>query len=1133
MNAPAGRAFDKTFIAGLGASAGGLEALRELLEEARPQDGVAYVVVQHLDPTHESQMAEILRRFTSLPVMQVSGGETVAAGHVYIIPPGSALRIEKGVLQLESFEAPRGLRRPIDTFFRSLSLDQHEDAICVVLSGTGGDGSTGLKLVKENGGLCIAQDPASAKYDGMPSAAIATGIVDYVLPPSEIAPAIVEFVRRQRGAGAPPTAEEDREDVLRTLRIATGHDFSRYKETTLGRRLERRLQVLGLDTLADYLALLRDDADEPRRLMRELLINITRFFRDGDAFETLRREAIASLAANAPAGEELRVWVPACSTGEEAYTLAMLLASEKRVQQGEVSFQIFATDIDERVLEVARAGLYPPSALEDVPEPFRRQYFLAADGQFRINGAVRDRVRFTSHNLIRDPPFSRLDLLSCRNLLIYLREDLQSEIWPIFHYALRPGGFLFLGSAEGLSGRDALFSTVDQKARLFQRREGRAQFPVRMPARDADVKPPRSAPRPSGRGTPFVETHITRLIETYAPPAVVVDSDGLIVHATGKLSRFLDIPAESRGPHPLSSVARPGLRDRVLSLLRSAQKDKRRVVARDLAVRSEFGQQSANVFAEPLPQGNTLVVFEASAPMRAAEFDDAAEIETQEDQQRLLEEELREQSYKLRTTTEELETANEELKSSNEEMMSMNEELQSTNEELSTVNDELKLKIDQLIEANADLANFFSSTSLAVVMLDRSLNVRSYSDAATEIFSLRQKGKGAPLASVPTTLKDGSFVEKAEKVLASGGAASELVASRDKIWSLYMTPYRSAEGEISGVTLVFSDVTEQRASEYQLARERERAQLAIKIAGLGAWEYETESGATVVDEDVKQMFGLADDQAGAITHFLTRIDPADRPNVEAQLQQAIDGRAPYEAVFRVNHPDGRQRVIKGLGAVVGDGQPRRIVGVNFDVTSEQEAVTLREMVIREMNHRIKNMFAVIASILRGAARTAASKQELVETVTNRILALSNAHSLILGAEKTSVPLRMLVTTALEPYAKGAEFTIDGPDLQAPSESVTSLALIFHEWATNAAKYGVLGPITGALAVHWSRLGGSGARLSWVERYAAPLTLSEPKAGFGSRLVALSCTSINAQLHQERCETQFALTLEFAVEEAEA
>jgi two-component system CheB/CheR fusion protein len=479
-----------------------------------------------------------------------------------------------------------------------------------------------------------------------------------------------------------------------------------------------------------------------------------------------------------------------------------------------------------------------------------------------------------------------------------------------------------------------------------------------------------------------------------------------------------------------------------------------------------------------------------------------------------------------------LETANEELKSSNEEMMSMNEELQSTNEELSTVNDELKVKIDQLIEANADLANFFSSTSLAVVMLDRGLNVRSFSDAALQIFSLRQKGKGSPLASVPTTLKDADFVDKAAQVLETGEATSELVAARDKIWSLYMAPYRAASGEIAGVTLVFSDVTEQRASEYQLARERERAQLAIKIAGLGAWEYEADSGATVVDDEIKQMFGLAEVEAGAIENFLRRIDPADRAKVEAQLREAIEGEAPYEAVFRVNHPDGRQRVIKSLGAVVGGAAKRKLVGVNFDVTSDQEAATLREMVIREMNHRIKNMFAVIASILRGAGRTASSKGELVEVVTNRILALSNAHSLVLGAEKASVPLRRLVTTALEPYAKGAGFVVEGPELLAPSDSVTSLALIFHEWATNAVKYGVLGPVAGALEVRWRRLDGSGARLSWVERYAASQPLVEPKAGFGSRLVALSCTTINAQLHQERCENQYAMTLEFAVDDGE-
>jgi two-component system CheB/CheR fusion protein len=1131
MNAPQGRAFDRTYIVGLGASAGGLEALRELLEEARPQDGVAYVVVQHLDPNHESLMAEILRRHTPLGVTQVSGGEAVDGGQVYIIPPGAALSIEDGRLRLENFDAPRGLRRPIDTFFRSLSIDQCENAICVVLSGTGADGALGLKFVKENGGLCIAQEPGTAKYDGMPAAAIATGIVDFVLPPGEIAPAIVGFLRRQRGLGsAYRESDEQREQVLRYLRATTGHDFTRYRETTLGRRLDRRLQVLGLNDLGEYLDLLREDRDEPQRLMSELLINVTRFFRDAEAFETLRRDAIAPLIERTPEGEEIRVWVAACSSGEEAYSIAMLLDSERRAQGRNVDFHVFATDIDERVLDVARAGLYAPPAIEDVPEDLRRAYFVPADSHFRVIGSLRETVRFTAHNLIRDPPFARLDLLSCRNLMIYLREDLQAEVWPIFHYALRPGGFLFLGSAEALGGHDDMFATLDAKSRLFQRREGRARVPVRMPARGAAEDRPLRLPTraPARRGDSAPEAHIARLLDQFAPPSVVVDADGEILHATGRLARFLDIPPEARGPHYLADVARPGLREAITQLQRTAQRDKRRMVARDLQVRSEFGAQATNVFADPLSAGRMLIVFAAAAPMQAAPFEDAAELDPVENPQQVLEEELRESRYKLRTTTEELETANEELKASNEEMMSMNEELQSTNEELSTVNDELKLKIDQLVEANSNLANFFSSTALAVVMLDRALKVRSYSDAATQLFGRLERG--LPLDAVEPRLSDVSFLAQAREVLDSGASLANLLMAGERVWSLFMSPYKSAQGQIGGVTLVFTDVTERQRAEAQLARERGRAQLAMKIAGLGAWEYEIESGATTLDDEVIRMFGLDDHAARSIDGVLARIDAADRPKVETQLRRAISGEAPYEATFRVHLPDGRQRVVKGLGALVEGARPRKLVGVNFDVTSEQEAATLREMVIREMNHRIKNMFAVIVSILRGAGRGAHSKQELVEVVTNRILALSNAHSLVLRADKAGAALRVLVTTALEPFARGAPFTIRGPDLVAPSDSVTSLALILHEWATNAAKYGVLGPIPGALDVSWERLDSGGARLSWVERYNQPTPVPPTQSGFGSRLVTLSATTINAQLHQERDERHFAMTLEFAVEE---
>ncbi|GAA3265770.1 hypothetical protein GCM10020258_33900 [Sphingomonas yabuuchiae] len=472
-------------VVGIGASAGGLEALREMLTPARAPTGMAFVVVQHLDPNHESMLAQLLDRHTNLEVRQCEGLERIEADRVYIIPPGRGLAIRGGVLELTDFIQPRGLRRPIDDFFLSLASDQQANAACVILSGTGADGTTGLRAIKENGGVSVVQKPESARYDGMPLSAVGTGLVDFVKHPGEILDCLHAFFARRSGDPKEQEAEvvaDHIDDMCRVLRNAVGHDFSGYKRTTLVRRVERRMHVLGIGTGSAYLARVKSDADECEALFRDLLINVTRFFRDAELFETLRTKAVEPLTRGRDPDEDIRVWIPGCSSGEEAYSIAMLFAEAARETGQPLAVQIFATDIDEQMLQIAREGSYPASAMADIPAHLRERYTMPHAERFSIAAPIRDMIRFSNHSLVKDPPFSRIDLVSCRNLLIYFDDRLQQSVLPLLHYALRPGGCLFLGPSESVGRFDHLFPAIDGHARLFERSPGSPPTPSTCPA---------------------------------------------------------------------------------------------------------------------------------------------------------------------------------------------------------------------------------------------------------------------------------------------------------------------------------------------------------------------------------------------------------------------------------------------------------------------------------------------------------------------------------------------------------------------------------------------------------------------------------------------------------------------------
>lgn len=1103
-------------VVGIGSSAGGLEALREMFAVAEVPTGLAFVVVQHLAPDHESMLAELVGRHTQLSVQQCEGGEAIEADTVFVIPPGKSLSIEHGRLALKDFEEPRGLRRPIDDFFISLANDQNANSACVILSGTGADGSTGLRAIKENGGLCVVQEPSTAKYDGMPVAATGTGLVDFVQPPDQILSCISGFFFRKSQSADKKEASkvaDHVDDLCTALQSVVGHDFAGYKRTTFVRRVERRMHVLGIDKGADYLERVREDQNECQALFRDLLINVTRFFRDRPSFDVLAEQAIEPLLREgAPSEDGVRVWIPGCSSGEEAYTIAILFAEAARKLNLPCNVQIFATDIDESMLRIAREGSYPIASLSDMPHDLQEHYVIPHKERFNFVGQIRDMIRFSGHSLIKDPPFSKIDLISCRNLLIYFDDKLQKRVMPLMHYAIRPGGYLFLGSSESVGRFDNVFSVINQKARLFERVPSSPTYPISLPGERRDIRRPQTASSSASVPSENVEQLATaRLMEKYVPASVVLDNDGQIVVAYGPLGRFFDFPVTGINESSAASLARPGVREHLGPLVRQVASVKKRVVARGIEVVTDFGTLKTDIICDPLDAGSFLVVFQEIAQFTQLEAGDLIDLEPNNGHIESLERELRSAKHRLRSATEELETANEELKSSNEEMMSMNEELQSTNEELTTVNDELKTKVDEVTVANTDLRNFFESTSLAVIVLDRERRLRSYTKAATTIFPLQPTDRGRPLSDVTNRLLSFDLTTRVENVMNDGAEYQEMVSDRDsdRTFSLRILPYRAIDGTINGATIVFTDISHAISIESQLAAERDRHDLAIEASGIGVWEY--------VPSEHQFVFGGAamallqtDDERPSLDSFLGKLSAADSDRMRAALVNAeAEGHEAFEITTRLEG-NGRFSWIKTFGRYVEDSDPPRIIGVSVDVTAENELAEARELMISEMNHRVKNLFAMIGGILRIAARKHETTEALVADVEGRVLALGNAHTLASNRNREEpVEMRELVEIMIAPHARATKVSVSDAPFPVSTNCITPLTLILHEWATNAVKHGVLGKEAGKLKVDWKRTE-KGTVLKWNEIGDSDVKAAGD-AGFGTILLSTSARQLGARI----------------------
>jgi two-component system CheB/CheR fusion protein len=842
-------------IVGIGASAGGLEAFERFLQRVPSDSGLAYVLVQHLSPEHESRLAEILSRATNLPVAIAREGQRIERDHVYVIPPGTGLMVEGGALRLVATE-PKGNRLLVNAFLTSLAEDQRENAVGIVLSGTGSDGALGIAAVKKHGGNTFAQLPGDARYESMPAAAIATRMVEQVLPVEEIPAALVQLAAERR-RHPPESARCEAEGLRQALEAVgqtTGLDFSRYRRSTILRRFHRRMAATGIATVREYATVLQSDADETRRLAEDLTINVTSFFRDDEPFRTLERIVIRDVLERRRA-DGVRIWVPGCSSGEEAYSLAMLFREQMDELPRPPQLQIFATDIDASALAEARRGQYASVVERQVSPERLARFFTRRSDSYSITKSLRDLCIFTQHDLINAPPFSRMDLVSCRNLLIYLEPALQRRVIELLHYALRPGGYLLLGKAETIDARELeLFEVVEKAERVFRRRETGRRPGLPLPGRRS--LPLEVAP-PSRRGDRDVKSAADRsrniVLEEYAPPSVVVDVRGEVRYCWGSnLSRYL--PSQAGAPATnLMHLARRELRVALSAALHNAARQGEPVTYKDVVLEADGIQRRLNLVVRPLPPTEQdpdelfLVVFEElqAAPAAHGTPLDAPTLERHRQLQRDLEstqgrlqatiDELENANEALRSSNEQLQAMNEEMNSSNEELQTSQEELQSVNEELNTLNVELSKKVDELELLYGDLQNLFQSTQIATIFLDRESRIARFTPGATTIFRLADGDVGRPLSDFAARFDAEDVPKEVERVLETLGPVERTVGLVDaKRWFLMrMHPYRTPSNIIAGVVVSFIDVTELKEAEAALQQavgERERAEQALRDA---------------------------------------------------------------------------------------------------------------------------------------------------------------------------------------------------------------------------------------------------------------------------------------------------------------
>jgi two-component system CheB/CheR fusion protein len=831
-------------IVGIGASAGGLEAIEQFLANVPENSGMAYIVVQHLDPTHKGMLPELLQRISRMKVLQVKDKMVVRPNCIYVIPPNKTMSILKGVLHLFKPAQERGQRLPIDFFLFSLAEDRKELGVGLILSGMGSDGSLGIRAIKEKNGIAMVQDPGSAKFDSMPRNAIDSVPIDIVASPNDLASRLIEFLKHIPVLRTDPDIEiKDKsslEKINILLRTYTGNDFSLYKKNTVYRRIERRMIIHKIDKIASYVLFLNDNPKEIEILFKELLIGVTNFFRDTVVWEKLKETILPDIISKLEPGSILRAWVPGCSTGEEAYSLAIVFkeALEKISPHGGFSLQIFATDLDNEAIEIARKGVFPANIAEHVSPERIKRFFLQTDEGYFINTEIREKVVFAQHNIIMHPPFTKIDILSCRNLLIYMEPELQKKMIGLFYYSLNPEGIMILGSSETLGTQNHLFTSLDLKWKIFRRAvtlltPDLFDFPATF-ARTKTVTAEKE--RASGSAQNIQALAEQLLLQHYSPTGVLVNEQGDIIYISGHTGKYLE-PAVGKANMNIFAMLREGLRNEFPIAFRKAILKKESVVLRNIKVGTNGSALTLNISIqwidkpEPL-KGNVMVIFKdiqditdskLAARKEKKSLDNIRQMELEKELKYAREkiqdtlEEMQSSQEELKFTNEELQSTNEELQSTNEELMSSKEEMQSLNEELQTLNAELQSKVDDFTRVNNDMKNLLNSTDIATLFLDKEMNIRRFTVQAVKIFKLIKSDIGRPFTDLVSDLIYPDLSDDALKVLKTLVYIKKQIPTKDGRWfSVRIMPYRTLDDKIDGVVITFFNISDLKEVEVKL-----------------------------------------------------------------------------------------------------------------------------------------------------------------------------------------------------------------------------------------------------------------------------------------------------------------------------
>jgi two-component system, chemotaxis family, CheB/CheR fusion protein len=1112
-------------IVGIGASAGGLAAFKEFFAAMPADTGMAFVLVQHLDPQHQSMLVELLRPQTTIPVAEAKDGVAVAANSVYVIPRNATLTIQGGVLRVVTPAPERPQRRPIDMFFAALAEDQGERAVAIVLSGVGSDGSLGVQAIKEHGGLTLAQAEFNHEaLQGMPRSAAATGFVDLVVPIEAMPGKLIDYKRHlgevaahKDGDGARPDVTGQLAQIVALLRARTGHDFGGYKDKTLSRRVQRRMQVLRIEDVATYIDRLKAEPTELDRMFHDFLIGVTEFFRNPEAFAALS-EIIPKLIAGKGPNDQVRIWVPGCATGEEAYSIAIMMHEAKDWKAGPKPM-IFATDIDANGITVARAGHYQKLPPGLSPERFARWFRRDGDAYCPIK-EIRDLCVFSEHNVIKDPPFSKLDLISCRNVLIYFNDELQHRAMRTFHYALRPGGYLFLGPSESTTREAKLFAVVDKKHRILRRRDVDAIFPNVSPT-DVAREPNRpDAMRPAMADV--IDARARRALEPFSPAYFVIDARNEIIRFSGAETGHYLQPSSGPPSLNLFAILRKGLRQAVRSALQEARAQRYSVARENLSVRIDGQNRPVTLIIEPIgasreaglwvvafrDTGQSTTTAATTKPVPAGNVDvQALEQELRQTKSQLQDaiNDLERHIEQTQIATEEYQSVNEELQASNEELETAKEEMQSINEELQTLNTEMNNKNQGLLQLNSDLQNLMDNTEVAIVFLDQELRIKNFTPAIANIFPLRDGDRGRSLMQIVSSLIETDVAGDLSHVQRTLTPVEREVkikhADAISTWLMRIRPYRTVDNRIDGVVVTFVDINAmalanaERARFAALARASGDAILGLSLDGVvDTWS----PGA-------ERLFGYtAKEMIGRNISILT-------PEGYAQEQDSVLERirrgeevAPYDSMRR--HKEGGLVHVAIRAAPILSTQ-KVPIGVAKTMRDIAERVKIQEhnrLLTRELAHRSKNLLALMLAIMSQTAHYSSSTEDFARRCEDRLRAISNAQDLLLAKDWKGAAVVDVVRTSLRPFlVNDSCLEMLGSDIELRADAVHTFSLVLHELATNAAKFGALTKPEGKIIVDWGHIAAKVKslrfRMSWRETGGPPV-VAPRQIGFGHEIM---------------------------------